>query len=62
MTSTRNTASAMSACWVIWPPQLPLTALMLITFGEGTPSAPRGPKASNSACFTRDRLGEGQRL
>ena len=52
MTSTRNTASAMSACWVIWPPQLPLTALMLITFGEGTPSAPRGPKASNNACFT----------
>ena len=50
MTSTRNTASAMSACRVIWPPQVPLTSVMLIADTEGCPPLPTGWNWSNRAC------------
>ena len=52
MTSTRNTASAMSACRVIWPPQVPLTALSLIAAGAGVPPWPSGWNWSNRACLS----------
>ena len=52
MTSTRNTASAMRAWRVIWPPQLPLTALSLITSRAGMPVLPIGWNVSNNACLS----------
>ena len=52
MTSTRNTASAMSACRVIWLPQVPLTSLMLIADCEGVPDWPNGWNRSNRACLS----------
>ena len=52
MTRTRNTASAMSACRVICPPHVPLTALSLIDAGAGVPLWPSGWNRVNRACLS----------
>ena len=42
----------MSACRVICPPQVPLTAVSLIAAGEGWPLLPRGWNSVNRACLS----------
>ena len=52
VTRIRNTARAISAFWVIWPPQVSETAESLMACLLGFPSDPLGWKLSNSASRT----------